>query len=95
MVINLKLEGIFSVFETSFPNDLDLESDTDLVILTPEGKAWNAYCTSYAMNESTFTDNKGNLVPSEYVHQELIDCSDANEDTLDCSDVTDVLAACE
>ena len=50
------------------PNDLDFENDTDPVVLTPEGKTWNPYCESFAKNESTFTDNKGNLVPSDYVH---------------------------
>ena len=35
LVINLQLEGIFSVFETRIPNDLDFESNTDPVILTP------------------------------------------------------------
>ena len=47
------------------------------------------------MNESDFTDDKGNLIPSEYIRQELIDDNDLNEDTLDCLDVNAVLAACE
>ena len=64
LVINLQLEGIFSIFDTRIPNDLDFESNTDPVILTPEGITSNPYCTSYAINESTFTDDKGNLVPS-------------------------------
>ena len=50
LVINLQLEGIFSIFDTRVPNDLDFESDTDPVILTPEGRKWNPYCTSYATN---------------------------------------------
>ena len=62
LVINLQLEGILSVFDNRIPNYLDFESNTDPVILTPEGRTWNPYCTSYAMNESAFTDDKGNLV---------------------------------
>ena len=84
LVINLQLDGIFSVFKTRMPNDLDFENDTDPVVLTPEGKIWNPYCKSFAKTESSFTDNKGDLVPSEYVHQELIDESDLDHDTLDC-----------
>ena len=47
------------------------------------------------MNESAFTDDKGNLVSSEYIRWELIYDNDLIEDTLDCSDVNAVLAACE
>ena len=38
LVINLQLDGIFSVFNTRIPNDLDFESNTDPVILNLEGK---------------------------------------------------------
>ena len=94
-MINLQLDGIFSVFETRIPNDLDFKNDTDSVILTPEGKTWNPYCKYYANNESTFTDEKGDLVPSEYVHIELIDQNDLDHDTLEFSDLNAFLAACE
>ena len=65
------------------------------MILTPEGRKWNPYCTSYATNESAFTDDDGNLAPSEHIRQELIDDEDLNDETLDCSDVNAILAACE
>ena len=89
------MDGIFSVFDTRVLNALDFESDTDPVVLTPEGRKWNPYCTSYATNESAFTDDDGNLVPSEHIRQELIDDEDLNEETLDFSDVNAILAACE
>ena len=50
LVINLQLDGIFSVFETRTPNDLDFKIDTNPVVLTPEGKTWNPYYKSYANN---------------------------------------------
>ena len=62
---------------------------------TLEGRTWNPYCTSYAINESAFIDDKGNLVPSEHICQELINDDDFNDETLDCSDVYAVLAAYE
>ena len=75
-MIQLYLEGIFSVFDTRMPNDSDFESDTIPVVITPKGRTWNPYCESFAKNEDTFTDDDGRLLPSEYIYRELIDDED-------------------
>ena len=47
------------------------------------------------MNEDAFTDYEGRLLPSKYIHQELIDDENLNHDIFDCSNVDAVLASCK
>ena len=41
-------------------------------MITQEGSSWNPYCESYADNEDAMTNAVGDLLPSEYIHCELI-----------------------
>ena len=70
LFIPLSLDGTFSIFNTREPTQDDILNGT-VVIITPEG-SWNPYCESYADNESAMTNAVGDLLPSEYIHRELI-----------------------
>ena len=71
MFIPLELDGVFSVFNTRAPEPDDLENGI-IVTITPEGRNWNPYCEVYAENEASMTDNRGDILPSQYIHQDLI-----------------------
>ena len=61
--IPLYLDGIFSVW--------DLE-DCVVVLVTPKNISCNPYDKTFIDNEALLADTKGNLLPSEYIHCEMI-----------------------
>ena len=71
LFILMYLDGIFSVFHARKLLEEDLD-DSVVVHITPEGLTWNPYDKNYADNEALLTDIKGNLLPSEYIHREMI-----------------------
>lgn len=80
MVIELELDGIFSIFKYREPTNNDL-IDNILVVITPF-KIWNPHCNSYANNELSFLNYDLNVLPNEYVHKELVE--EHNYSGLDC-----------
>jgi hypothetical protein len=75
LFIPLSLDGTFSTFDTRKPTDVDIVNGT-IVVITPEGSSWNPYCDSYADNEDSMTNAVGDLLPSEYIHREIISDED-------------------
>ena len=72
MFIRLELDGVFSVFNTTrAPEPDDLENGI-VVIIIPEGRNWNPYCEVYAENEASITNNRGEVLPTQYIHRDLI-----------------------
>ena len=59
--IPLSLHGIFSCFNTSKPSREDLDSATEVYLLTPS--MWNPHSDVYAHNEGTMLDWEGNMRP--------------------------------
>lgn len=71
LFVPLSLDGILSVFHKWIPTEEDLD-DSVVILITREGVTWNPYEETYAVNEASLTDVQGNLLPSEYIHCELI-----------------------
>ena len=66
LLIPLRLDGIFSQFVTrGLTKEEQLECDCyEHVMLTPDSKEWNPYDESYADNEESFIDWRGELQES-------------------------------
>ena len=62
--IPMHLNGIFSFFHTRKPT-LDEVQGCRKIIMTPDSSSWDPYCTSFALNEESMTNHKGNLQPPE------------------------------
>ena len=58
--IPLKLNGIFSYFNTRMPLPSELY-EKDKVFITPDVNEWNPHCTSYAQNEKAMTNYDGEM----------------------------------
>ena len=66
LFITLQLRSIFSYFLSRKPSDDDLV-DGVMVIMTPDGPTWDAYDQTFADNERSLTNKKGELRPPKYV----------------------------
>ena len=73
LLIPLRLRSTFSVFKTWKPTEKELDGSSIPVMLTPNADEWMPYCTSYAENEDTLINKKGELRPPEYVQKTLVD----------------------
>ena len=51
-MIELELDGVFSVFKSREPTNDD-PIERVLVVIIPKGKTWDTHCDSYSNNEST------------------------------------------
>ena len=71
LFIPLSLDGTFSTFNTRKHTDDDILNGI-VVVITPEGSSWNPYCDSYDENKDSMTNAVGDLLPSKYIHRELI-----------------------
>lgn len=71
MVIELKLDGKFSIFKSRESTNDNLV-DRILVVITREGKTWDYHYDLYANNESAYFDYNVNIFPSEYVHKKMV-----------------------
>ena len=70
--IQLQLDGIFSVFPTRAltKNEINHVEDYMYVDMTPNGQEWDPYDESYAINEASLVDHKGEmkLPPMQATH---------------------------
>ena len=62
--IPLKLDGIFSYFPTRSLTRYEMEHPEEMphVLLSPDTPYWDPYNKSYAENEDSFTDHRGEMV---------------------------------
>ena len=85
--IPLMLRGIFSYFPTRAlsAKEIDECEDLPVVCLTPNSRSWDPHCDSYATNEDTFLDFRGELVyPPPPKRRRLLE-EDENEDEVEIS----------
>jgi hypothetical protein len=68
LFIPLHLRSIFSYFVTRKPTDDDL-SDGIPVLISPDAEVWQPYCPTYAENEESLMNAKGELHPPMYKQQ--------------------------
>ena len=62
--IRLHLHGIVSCFKTRAPtNSKILDPDSTVVLLSPEGTSWDPQSDIHRLNEESYVDYYGNLVP--------------------------------
>ena len=79
MRIRLYLDGTFSCFSTRMPTPDDiLNSDSRVVVITPEGASWNPQCISYQLNEENHIDYYGHLTQPHHRTPHLIKDTDIN-----------------
>ena len=75
LFITLQLRSIFSYFPIRKPNLDDLDDGVEVTI-TPDGPIWDAYDQTYADNERSMTNFRGQLRPPRYVHKEFVEEDD-------------------
>jgi hypothetical protein len=90
LFIELKLDGVFSYFNTRKPTNDDLIHG-EIAVITPEGTSWNPHSEHYSLNEDTFTDFEGYMMNRDYIKNNLIEEEDIPP--IDCADIDAVLAA--
>ena len=66
LFITIQFRSIFSYFPTRKPN-LDNLNDRVEVPITPEGPIWEADDQTYADNERSMTNSRGQMRPPKYV----------------------------
>ena len=71
LFIPLHLRSTFSYFYSRKPDNNDL-CDGIPIIITPEGEEWKPYCPSYAENEESLMNSKGELHPPIYEQCALV-----------------------
>ena len=79
----------------------DLDDGVEVTI-TPDGPIWNAYDQTYADNERSMTNSRGQMRPPKYVQKEFVEEDDIaiiNSimafDTVNCCDEDAVIAVFE
>ena len=65
MRIPLKLNGIFSYFETTTPRPEQVQDCEDVFLITPE-QNWEPNTKVYASNEENIVDWEGNIKENQY-----------------------------
>ena len=73
--IQLKLDGIFSVFDTRALSTKEVNGVEHYprIFLTPDSPTWDPYDSSYADHEASFLDSRGNMVfPRQPSNHQLI-----------------------
>ena len=63
--IPLKLNGIFSYFETQAPTRNEIEH-CDMTFITPDSNEWNLYSNYFALNEDAMLDWEGNITQKSW-----------------------------
>ena len=78
MKIPMKLDGIFSYFPTRKLTHEEVEACEyiETVGLTPNGTDWDPYDSSYADQEESMVDFKGNLIVREPKRRKVLDDRD-------------------
>ena len=71
LFITMKIRSTFSYFSLRMPFDDDFE-DGVVVVITPEGPSWDAYDETFANNERSMTNKKGELCWPMYKHKEFV-----------------------
>ena len=71
LFITMQIRSTFSYFPTRIPFDDDFK-DGVVVVITPEGPSWDAYDETFADNERSMTNKKGELRPPMYKHKEFV-----------------------
>ena len=68
--IPLKLNGVFSYFLTRAltQDEIDHCEDYDCIFLIPDSTSWNPHCDSYAKNEESFLDHRGDMYETATAH---------------------------
>ena len=79
--IPLKLDGIFSYFSTRklTSDEINNCKFMETVSLCPEGPDWDPYDSSYANQEDSMVDYKGNVIVSEPKKRKILDSRDVFE----------------
>ena len=67
----MNLRSIFSYFPSRKPDEEVIE-DGVVVVMTPEGAAWEPYDESYASNEAALTNQKGEMRPPKYELKKIV-----------------------
>ena len=75
LFITMQIRSTFSYFPTKKIFDEDFE-DGVLVVITPEGASWDVYNQTFADNERSITNKKGELRPPMYKHKEFVEEDD-------------------
>ena len=75
LFIPLQLRSIFSYFPSRKPNNSDLD-DGVVVAITPDGPTWDAYDPTFADNERSMTNFRGQMRPSKYIQKEFVEEED-------------------
>ena len=75
LFITMQIRSTFSYFPTRKPFDNDFE-DGVMVVITPKGATWDAYDRTFADNERSMTNKKGELCPPMYKHKEFVEEDD-------------------
>ena len=65
LFIAMNLHSIFSYFPTRKPDEEDRE-DGIVLVMKLEGAVWEPYDESYASNEASLTNHKGEIRPPKY-----------------------------
>ena len=71
LFIPLSLQGTFSVFNSRKPTDDDIRVG-EPVFITPEGSLWNPHCESFADNEASLINYRGEVLASSYRYKDIL-----------------------
>ena len=71
LFITMQIRSTFSYFPTRMPFDDDFKDGVVLVI-TPEGRSWNVYDETFANNERSMTNRKGELRSPMYKDKKFV-----------------------
>ncbi len=76
--IPLQLEGIFSYFPTRALtlNEMEYPERLPIICVTPDSQVWNPYDKSYAMNEASYLDPRGDMVYPTPKNYHLLEAAD-------------------
>ena len=73
--IPLKLDGIFSYFNTRKPS-LEEIDNCDKIFITPDGDIWNPYSKHFSENEDSMLDYQGNLIVPQREQHKIMEFAD-------------------
>ena len=75
LFIPLSLQGTFSVFNSRKPTDDDILV-VEAVFITPEGSFWNPHCESFADNEASLSNHRGEVLVISYRYKDMLKSDD-------------------
>ena len=71
LFIPLSLQGTFSVFNSRKPTDDNILVG-EPVFITPEGSFWNPHCESFADNEASLMNYRGEMLANNYRYKDML-----------------------